>query len=78
MSNIEFVLDEAGVRELLRSGEAYDVCKSYADAVAARAGAGYGVGMRMYPERVGAAVSPYTTEAYDDVLKNNTLLKVLH
>lgn len=77
MSKIEIELNEDGIREMLRSEEISSVCKELADAAAARAGEGYVVEQRRYPERTGYAISPETKEARLDNLKHNTLLKVL-
>lgn len=70
-------LNRAGVRELLKSPEIAEACKAQADAVADRAGDGYAVEQRDYPERTRYVVSAETDEARRDNLKNNTLLKAL-
>lgn len=77
MSNVKIVLNSPGIRELLKSAEIAEVCKEQADAVAGRAGEGYVVEQRNYPERTGYVVSTETYEAVRDNLKNNTLLKAL-
>ena len=80
MSKVEFELNNAGVRELLKSTEAQGICMQYASAVLGRASAssdGYVVEARRYPERSGAAVRAETSEARKDNYDNNTLLKAL-
>lgn len=75
MSKGKFVLDRAGVREMLKSAELQAECMKYAGEIAGRAGSGYEAQQRNYPERTGAAVKAVTGEAIRDNLKNNTLLK---
>lgn len=73
----KFVLNRAGVRELLKSDGIYRVCEEHAEATRATAGPGYELGRRDYPERTGVSVFPATGDAYYDNLRNNTLLKAL-
>ena len=75
MSRVKFVLNRAGVRELLRSQEAMNVCRTYADAVRNRAGEGYEVSTYVGTNRVNASVYAATYEARKDNYENNTLLK---
>lgn len=75
--NVQIVLNSAGVRELLKSDAIAAACKEQADAVAARAGDGYIVEQRNYPERTGYAVTAETDEARRDNYNHNTLLKAL-
>lgn len=77
MSKVKVELNSAGVRELLKSPEVMQACKEQADKVAQRAGDGYKVEQRSYPERTGYAVVAGTPEAKRDNLKNNTLQKAL-
>lgn len=77
MSKVRVKLNQAGVRELLKSGEIMGVCKDLANGVAARAGTGYEVNTHVGKNRVNAEVRAETYEAYRDNMKNNTLLKVL-
>lgn len=77
MSKIKIVLNRKGVRELLKSQPIADTCGEQAKLVKARAGEGYEVRKRNYPERTGYAVIAETDEAKQDNLKNNTLLKAL-
>ena len=75
MSRVKFVLNGAGVRELLRSQEAMNVCRTYADAVRNRAGEGYEISTYVGTNRVNASVYAATYEARKDNYENNTLLK---
>lgn len=77
MSKLTVKLNSQGVRELLKSQAIADACREQAEAVAGRAGEGYSVEQRDYPERTGYVVSAETDEARRDNLKNNTLLKAL-
>lgn len=73
MSNFKFVLNRAGVRELMQSQEMQDVLVSYAGAVADRAGDGYDVYVGR--NRANVSVGTATEEAYYDNLDHNTLEK---
>ena len=77
MGKVKIVLNSAGVRALLKSSEAGDMCMDYAKQIQGRAGGHYAVETRRYPERTGAAVYPTDAEGYYDNLKNNTLLRSL-
>lgn len=77
MSNVQFKLNKAGVRELLKSDGVYEECKKIADAALARCGDGYAVHDVKYPERSGVAISATTMRAVNDNKKNNTLLKAV-
>jgi hypothetical protein len=70
-------LKSAGIRELLKSPGIANECMSAAQSVRQRAGDGYEVQSRNYPERTGAAVVAATKEAIQDNLDNNTLLRAL-
>lgn len=70
-------LNSQGVQELLKSAAIASACREQAKAVAGRAGDGYEVEERNYPERTGYVVSAEADEARRDNLKNNTLLKAL-
>lgn len=78
MSNsVEIKLNSDGVRELLKSSGIATACKEQAEAIARRAGDGYSVSKRTYPERTGYVVTADTQEARSDNLENNTLAKAL-
>ena len=73
MSNLKFVLNRAGVRELMQSQEMIDVLTDYAGQVATNAGEGYSV--HIGQNRANVSVATDTDEAYYDNLDNNTLEK---
>ena len=75
MSKVNFKLNKAGVRELLRSQEALGVCEQYANTVRGRAGDGYEVSTYIGKTRANASVYAATYEARKDNYENNTLLK---
>ena len=80
MNRVDFKLNRAGVRELLKSAEAQNICMQQANMVLSRASAssdGYVVETRNYPERSGAAVRADTLKARKDNYDNNTLLKAI-
>ena len=77
MGNVEVKLNSAGVQELLKSAEIAATCRSYAEQVCGRAGDGYVVEQRNYPERTGFAVKAETSSAYRDNQKNNTLIRAI-
>lgn len=77
MSKVKFELDKGGVRDLLRSQEALNVCKGYAETARNRAGEGYEVTTFVGRNRANASVHAETYEARKDNYDNNTLLKSL-
>lgn len=77
MSNVQFKLNKAGVRELLKSEGVYGECKKVAQSTLAKCGDGYAVHDVRYPERSGAAIAATTMKAVNDNKKNNTLLKAV-
>lgn len=77
MSRVDFKLNRAGVRELLRSGEMASICREHANKVKNAAGDGYEVTTYTGRNRVNASVHAETYEARKDNYKNNTLLKAL-
>lgn len=78
MGNVKIKLNDAGVKELLRSAEMQQVCRECAERVLARAGDGYVIEPRNYPERSGYAVKAETRQAYKDNYQNNTLIRALN
>ena len=77
MSNVQFKLNKAGVRELLKSEGVYGECKKVAQSALAKCGDGYAVHDVRYPVRSGAAIAATTMKAVNDNKKNNTLLKAV-
>lgn len=76
MGNLQkFVLDRAGVRELMQSQEMQDVLVEFASQVAERAGDGYDV--YIGTTRANVSVMTATEEAVSDNLDYNTLEKAI-
>ncbi len=75
--NVVIKLNKAGVRELLKSEWAAQQCKAQADIIKGRAGEGFVVQKRNYPERSGYAVKAETREAKNRNYRDNTLLKAM-
>lgn len=72
----KFQLNYSGVGELLKSDMVVSALIANADKVQNRAGDGYDV-YQHGKTRANISVRTTTKEAYDDNLKNNTLLKAL-
>ena len=77
MSKMKFVLNKAGVSELLKSPEMQAILSGYASAAANRAGDGYSSEVHIGKKRAYANIFAETYEARQDNLDNNTLLKSL-
>ena len=78
MASFKWNID--GFREIRTSPEMQDEIHSLADELATAAGNGYAVKSRQgtgAKARFGAIVFAYTSRAYGDQLRNNTLQKVL-
>lgn len=75
MSDFKFVLNRAGVRELMQSQEMQDVLVEFAGQVAERAGDGYDVYIGV--NRANVSVMTATEEAMADNLDHNTLEKAI-
>lgn len=75
MSDFKFVLNRAGVRELMQSQEMQDVLVEFASQVAERAGDGYDVYIGV--NRANVSVMTATEEAMADNLDHNTLEKAI-
>ena len=78
MSRIEFTLNKAGVRALLKSDMMQGLCQEKGNQYAAEAGDGYVAEARHYPKRYGVSVYPGNGKAAIDNITNNTLEKVYH
>lgn len=72
---VDFKLNGAGVREVLKLPAMAQMCMSAASNIANQCGPGYVAESRSYPERTGAAVYPATPEAAIDNYRHNTLLR---
>ena len=74
---VQVKLNRAGVRALLKSEQMAAVCRQYASRVVQRAGTGYEMQQRSYPERNGYVVRAAYYMARTDNLDNNTLEKAV-
>ena len=77
MADVKIVLNDSGVRSLLKSSEIAEICMKIASHSANNCGEGYEAQSRSYPERTGAAVVAITYQAKHDNSENNTILKSL-
>ena len=77
MSKVKVKLNSSGIRELLKSAPISGACEEEAKKIQQRAGEGFEVQSRTYPERKGAAVIAATSEARQRNYKDNTLLKAM-
>jgi len=77
MSSFKFVVNGAGIKELLKSEQMQNICEAYGEQVKAAAGPGYELARRNYPERSGVSVYPGNDDAYYDNLSHNTLEKIM-
>lgn len=77
MSNVQFKLNKAGVRELLKSEGIQNQCRQKAKEALSRCGSGYAVHDINYPERAGTVIAATDMRAVNDNKKNNTLLKAV-
>lgn len=79
MSKLKFVLNGAGVRELLRAKEAAAACAEYANRIKDKCGEGYEVTTYVGGKtRANASVMAATVEARKDNFENNTLEKAIY
>ena len=78
MSKVQFKLNSAGVREMLRSNGTANVCREYANRIAGRCGSGYEVSTYKGTNRANASVTAVTEEAIRENYENNTLEKALY
>ena len=77
MAKVKFVLNQSGVRELLKSQEMMDICQKYANNALARLGDGYEVTTHTGKNRVNAEVAAQSFAAKRENLKSNTILKAV-
>ncbi len=77
MANVEIKLNHDGIRELLRSKEAAEVCKACADKTQGRLGEGYIVTTYTGKGRANASIYAESYAAKRDNAENNTILKAL-
>lgn len=77
MSKPKIVLNQEGIRELLKSSEMQSVCGGYANEIAAKLGSGYETDIYVGRTRCNASVATRNQEASEENMKNNTILKAL-
>ncbi len=77
MSKVKIELNRAGVRDLLQSTDMQSLLREHAEAIAGRAGEGYGADSVVLSTRAVASAYTETFEAMRDSMKNNTLLKAV-
>jgi hypothetical protein len=77
MGDVKIVLNEDGVRELLCSEEAKNLCKEYADNALAQLGTGHEVTTWTGPNRVNASVRATTYLTRKKNAEDNTILKAV-
>lgn len=75
--HVEFELNIAGLRELMKGPEMQAALQEAGDAVASSAGGDYGVRVHVADYVAIANVFPDSKEAAKDNYENNTLLKAL-
>lgn len=73
----KFVLNEAGVRELMKGEDMQRVLESYGKEVLARTGEGYKKNAMVGRNRANVMVYADSVRAKRDNLKNNTLTKAI-
>lgn len=77
MADFRFVLNSAGVVELMKSQDMIDILNAFADSIQSTAGDGYESKTVMSSDRAKALVMAESKEAINDNLENNTLLRAL-
>ncbi len=77
MSKFDFVLNSAGVRQLLKSAEVKGAVGNIAREVSSSAGDGFRAEVRSGEKRAYANVKPVTEHAQREVYNHNVLVKAL-
>ena len=77
MSKMRFELNRAGVRELMKSPEMMAVLREYAESKRSLLGDAFKVSCYVGTNRANASVYTTDTEAMQDNLQNNTMLKAM-
>ena len=77
MSKFDFVLNEAGVRQLLKSNEVKSTIGDIARQISSSAGEGFNVEIHTGEKRAYANVIPVTEQAQREVYNHNVLVKAL-
>ena len=78
MSDSKFVLNRAGVAELMKSAEMQSILKSKATAIRNQCGDGYEQDIYVGKNRANAMVSAETIKAKRSNAKHNVLLKAVN
>lgn len=76
-SNFKFVLNRAGVRELLKGEEMQSICSRCGDSILNTAGEGYKKTVRVGKNRVNCSVGVNSPREYYSNLKHDTLVNAL-
>lgn len=77
MGKLKVVLNEEGVRQMLKSGEMALLLKERAQDAVSRIGGGYNITTHTGVNRVNVSISPASYKAHKEDLKNNTIIKAL-
>lgn len=77
MANVKFELDRKGVRQLLQSDEAREICEDAAKQALQTLGDGYGSDTRTGKNRVIVEIRPQTPKAYYENKRHNAILKAV-
>ena len=77
MSKVKFVLNRAGVRQLMQSDEMQAILKDKADGALNRLGNGYMNDIHIGKNRANAMVWAETYQAKKENLENNSILKAV-
>jgi len=77
MSKFKFVLNRAGVRQLMQSEEMQNILKEYATGIRNRCGEGYEQDIYIGKNRANAMVWADSIKAKRENLKHNTILKAV-
>lgn len=70
-------LNHSGMRELLRSEEAMQICKEFADKAAESLGEGYRSEGFIGPRKANAEIQAVSWDAYDGNKKDNRMIKAV-
>lgn len=75
---VKIELNREGVRSLLRSEKALEMCSKYADDAVKKLGDGYETSEYIGRNRVNASVAAVTPAARKENSENNTILKAVY
>ena len=77
MDKVKIVLDRKGVMQMLKSKEAENICREFADKAAKRLGDGYEVSTYAGKKRVNASIKAVTYKARKETKQDNAILKAV-